>query len=61
MKKQYLIFYYNGHSIDIDLNFLNLNKINKQIFLIICSLLFLLRNFWVNLEIIFNGIFSKRI
>ena len=37
MKKQYLIFYYNGHSKDIDLNFLNLNKINKQIFLIYCS------------------------
>jgi hypothetical protein len=49
--QKYLIFYYRGHLKDSDLKFFKFNKINKQILLIICSLLFLLRNFWVILEI----------
>jgi len=46
-----LIFFNRGHSIDIDLN---LNDINKLILLIICSLLVLPNNSLLVLEIIFK-------
>ena len=44
--QKHLIFYFRGHLKDIDLKF---KKINKQILLINCSLLILLRNSWVNI------------